>query len=88
MMVSMAQKLEMEHDLIVDTSVRVSSDFLQTSHSNATGLKKEIVMNVSEKGHSLEIICREIDDYWVKRHNKYEVDVLYAVTNKNSIGGM
>ena len=85
--VSMSQKLEIERGLTVNASVQTSEKLYQNQHSSGSEYEQEIVLDVTEKGHQLKIVCREIDEYWVESKGKYEVDVLYTVTDKNSYGG-
>lgn len=85
--VSMSQKLEIERGLTVNTSVQTREKLYQNQHSSGSEYEQEIVLDVTEKGHQLKIVCREIDEYWVESKGKYEVDVLYTVTDKNSYGG-
>lgn len=85
--VSMAQRLEIERGLTVNTNVRTSERFHQSQKDTGTEYEQEITLEVSEDGHKLEIVCREIDDYWVKVNGKYEVDVLYTVKDKRARGG-
>lgn len=85
--VSMSQKLEIERGLTVNTSVQTRERLYQNQRSSGSEYEQEIVLDVTENGHQLKIVCREIDEYWVESRGKYEVDVLYTVTNKNSFGG-
>lgn len=81
--VNMAQKLEQERGLTVNTSVLVQEKLTQTQSQTNSSYQQEITMEVTEKGHRLQIVCREIDDYWEERNGKYSVDILYTVTDKN-----
>ena len=89
--VEMTQKLETERNLTINTTLKVGEVMIQESayHRNRqkSESRQEIVMEAIEKGRKLQIVCREIDDYWVKRNGIYEVYVLYTVTDKNSYGG-
>ena len=84
---SMSQRLELERGLTVDTSSQIQEQFTEKKSSTSYSYRQEITLDVVEKGHRLEIVCREIDDYWVRRGDHYSVDVLYTVTDKNSYGG-
>lgn len=86
-LVSMAQKLEQERGLTVNTSVFVKAKTTQNQYGRNAEYTKETEMEVIEKGHQLKIVCREIDDYWVYDDGIYTVHVLYTVANKNIYGG-
>ena len=85
--VNMAQKLEQERGLTVNTSVLSKEKFTQTQSNTNSSYQQEITMEVTENGHRLEIVCREIDDYWEEVDGKYSVEILYTVTDKNAYGG-
>ena len=85
--VSMSQQLELERGLTVNTSVHIMEKLTQNSHQTSSEYKQEIELDVTEKGHQLKIVCREIDDYWVYDDGIYTVHVLYTVANKNIYGG-
>ena len=85
--VAMSQKLEVERGLVVNTSIQIKEQMSQTQSFTESEYSQEITLDVTENGHKLKIVCREIDDYWVKSHGKYEVDVLYTVANTNMYGG-
>lgn len=85
--VSMSQMLEMERGLTINTSVQIREKLSQTHSSTDTEYQQEIVLDVTEKGRQLKIVCREIDEYWVYSKGKYYVDVLYTVADKNIYGG-
>lgn len=85
--ISMSQRLEVERGLTVDTSSQIKEQFTEKKSSTSYSYQQEITLDVTEKGHKLKIVCREIDDYWVCRGDHYSVDVLYTVTDKNSYGG-
>ena len=86
--ISMSQHLETERGLTVNTNVQISERFSQDQRGNGgNSYEQGITLDVTENGHQLKIVCREIDDYWQVSHGKYEVDVLYTVTNTSSYGG-
>lgn len=85
--VSMAQMLEQERGLTVNTSVQVMEKITQNQYEHNAEYTQEIEMEVIEKGHQLKIVCREIDQYWIYDDGKYEVHVLYTVADKNRYGG-
>lgn len=85
--VSMAQKLEQERGLTVNTSVFVKAKTTKNQYGHNAEYTKETEMEVIEKGHQLKIVCREIDQYWIYDDGKYEVHVLYTVADKNRYGG-
>ena len=84
---SMAQKLETEHGLTVNTAVHIQETMTQRQSQTKTKMQQEIDLEVIEEGHKLKIVCRIIDEYWEKKRGQYHLDVLYAVTNTNSYGG-
>ena len=63
--VAMSQRLEIERGLTVNTTVETRERLYQNQKESGGEYEQEIVLEVSEKGHQLEIVCREIDDYWV-----------------------
>lgn len=85
--VAMTRKLEIERGLTVNAHLHAEENMRQTQSESETEYKQEITLDVTENGRKLEIVCREIDDYWVERDGEYWVDVLYAVVDKNSYGG-
>ena len=89
--VSLTHKLETERNITINTTLEVRETLSQsiTEHRDNTESqsRQEIVMDVVEKGRRLQIVCREVDDYWVYRNGVYEVDVLYTVADKNVYGG-
>ena len=85
--VSMAQMLEQERGLTVNTSVQVMEKITQNQYEHNAEYTQEIEMEVIEKGHQLKIVCRVIDQYWIYDDGKYEVHVLYTVADKNRYGG-
>lgn len=85
--VSMAQCLETEHGLVVNTDVQISERLSQTQSSTSSTVEQEITLNVTEKGHRISMVCREIDEYWVEKKGRYEADVLYTVSDRNVYGG-
>ncbi len=85
--ISMSQRLENERGFVVNSNVQAKEHFSQNQKSASNEYEQEITLEVIENGHQLKIVCREIDDYWVESLGKYEVDVLYTVTNKNVYGG-
>lgn len=85
--VSMSQMLEIERGLTVNTSLQIREQLSQKHASTSTEYKQEIILDVTEKGHQLKVVCREIDEYWESSKGKYSVDVLYTVADKNVYGG-
>lgn len=85
--VDMANRLEHERGLTVNTRVLESELFKMNEHETSTDYRKEVTVEVVEKGRKLEIVCRTIDDYWEKKDGEYHVDVLYTVTDKKAYVG-
>jgi len=85
--ISMSQMLEIERGLTVNTSVQVREQLSQTQTTTDTEYQQEIVLDVTEKGRQLKIVCREIDEYWELADGKYLVNVLYTVSDRNARGG-
>lgn len=85
--VSMSQMIEQERGLTVNTTVQIREQFFQNQSSTSREYQQEIVLDVTEKGHSLQIVCREVDEYWEQSRGKYAMDVLYTVADKNAYGG-
>jgi hypothetical protein len=85
--ISMSQKLENERRLTVNTSVKIRERLYQSISGTDDTIEQEIVLDVTEDGHQLKIVCREIDDYWVETKGNYSADVLYVITDKHNLGG-
>ena len=85
--VAMSQKLELERGLTINTSVQTRERLYQNRKESGNQYEQEIVLEVTEKGRRIDIVCREIDDYWTESNNLYEVDVLFTVADKNKNGG-
>lgn len=85
--VAMAQKLETERGLTINTNLQIQEKFSQTQTTTNTTYNQVITLDVTENGHRLAIVCREIDEWWVQKNGKYQIEVLYTVTDKNSSGG-
>lgn len=85
--VSMSQKLEIERGLTVNTSIWARERIFQNQSSTSSEYKQEITLDVTENGHKLKIVCREIDDYLEVSKGIYEVDILYTIANTNIYGG-
>ncbi len=85
--VAMSQKLEIERGLTVNTVLHTSMKETINQKSTSMSSQQEIILEVTEKGRQLKIVCREIDDYWVRRRGVYHIDILYTVTNTNVYGG-
>lgn len=84
--VDMSQKLESERGMTINTNVEISEVITHNRTATNSNYKQEISLEVSENGRKIRIICREIDEYWVKSDNMYHVDILYTVAN-NSYSG-
>ena len=82
--VDMANRLEHERGLTVNTKVLESELFKMNERETSSEYRKEVTVEVVEKGRKLEIVCRTIDDYWEKKDGEYHVDVLYTVTDKHA----
>lgn len=85
--VAMAQKLETERGLTINTNLQIQEKFSQTQTTTNTTYNQVITLDVTENGHRLAIVCREIDEWWIQKNGKYQIEVLYTVTDKNSSGG-
>lgn len=83
----MAQKLENERGLTINSNLQIQERIIQNNTSTNTEYRQDIVLDVIEKGHQLKIVCREIDEYWVFKNNKYQIDILYTVADKGKYGG-
>ena len=85
--VDMSLRLEIERGLTVSTAVESKEVLSRSESGTEASYRQEITMEVEENGRKLNIVCREIDDYWELRGAIYEVYVLYAVTNKDARRG-
>lgn len=85
--VAMTQKLETERGLTINTGVKIKEELSQKQSTSEEQYQQEITMDVTEKGRKLQIVCREIDDYWTHNRKGYKADVLYTVADKNEYGG-
>lgn len=81
--VDLSQRLESERGMTINTNIEISEVITQNSSASDSKYKQEITLDVSEKGRKIKIICREIDDYWIKSDGRYHIDVLYTVTNNH-----
>ena len=59
-------------------NAKMAYDFTQTDNFN---------MEVIEKGRKINMVCRTIDEYWVKTGGTYFVTTLYTVADQNMYGG-
>lgn len=89
--VNLTYKLESERNITLNTTLEVRDVMTHTierNHDNTESIsRQEFVIEATERGEELHIVCREIDDYWVYRNGMYEVNVLYTVSNKSAFGG-
>ena len=60
------------------SNANMAYDFTQTDNFN---------MEVIEKGRKINMVCRTIDEYWVKTGDTYFVTTLYTVADQNMYGG-
>lgn len=60
------------------SNTNMAYDFTQTDNFN---------MEVIEKGRKINMVCRTIDEYWVKTGGTYFVTTLYTVADQNMYGG-
>ena len=60
------------------SNANMAYDFTQTDNFN---------MEVIEKGRKINMVCRTIDEYWVKTGGTYFVTTLYTVADQNMYGG-
>ena len=60
------------------SNANMAYDFTQTDNFN---------MEVIEKGRKINMVCRTIDEYWVKTGGMYFVTTLYTVADQNMYGG-
>ena len=80
-------KLESERGLVINKTLKSTTHNRVTSSGVEGYRDSEIEVIAEEKDRTINIVCREIDEYWTERDGKYDVDVLYTVTDKNSYGG-
>ena len=60
------------------SNANMAYDFTQTDNFN---------MEVIEKGRKINMVCRTIDEYWVKTGGTYFVTTLYTVADQNMYSG-
>ena len=60
------------------SNANMAYDFTQTDNFN---------MEVIEKGRKINMVCRTVDEYWVKTGGTYFVTTLYTVADQNMYGG-
>ena len=60
------------------SNANMAYDFTQTDNFN---------MEVIEKGRKINMVCRTIDEYWVKTGDTYFVTTLYTVADQNMYSG-
>lgn len=80
-------KLESERGLVINKTLKSTTHNRVTSSGVEGYRDSEIEVIAEEKDRTINIVCREIDEYCTERSGKYNVDVLYTVTDKNSYGG-
>ena len=60
------------------SNANMAYDFTQTDNFN---------MEVIEKGRKINMVCRTVDEYWVKTGGTYFVTTLYTVADQNMYSG-
>ena len=89
-LVDLGNYLESERGLVINSHIHQQSSMTTTHtyderiHKNAKMSYKSIQlddfhMEVIENGRKIEITCRTIDEYWVKKGDIYHVTTLYTV---------
>lgn len=86
-MLNLTNRLETEHGLVINSSFHSVTRSTTTTNGIKGSRDSEIEITAEEKGRTIDIVCRVIDEYWEKKRGQYEIDVLYTVANKNTYGG-
>lgn len=86
--IELTHKIESERGIKISTNVKVEEIITENEKNGDDYEYQQVIgLDITEDGQEIKIVCREIDDYWVKSSNKYQVDVLYTVTNQFACGG-
>lgn len=97
-LVELANYLETERGLVINSHLQQQSSMTTTQNYNErSGKEAEMAydftqtdkfnMEVIEKGRKINMVCRTIDEYWVKNGGVYMVTTLYTVADQNTYGG-
>jgi hypothetical protein len=97
-LVELANYLETERGLEINSHLQQQSSMTTTQNYNErSGKEAEMAydftqtdkfnMEVIEKGRKINMVCRTIDEYWVKNGGVYMVTTLYTVADQNTYGG-
>lgn len=85
--INLSSKLEDEHGLVINTKFHSMTRNITTTDGSKGSRETEIEIVAEERGKQIKITCREIDEYWECRDERYEMHVLYAVSNGMSPDG-
>ena len=97
-LVELASYLETERGLQINNDFQQHSSMTTTKNYNEHRSSKANMayyftqtdnfnMEVIEKGRKINMVCRTIDEYWVKTGGTYFVTTLYTVADQNMYGG-
>lgn len=90
--------LETERGLVINSHIHQQSS-MTTTHTYDKRLNKnakmsyqstqtdDFSMEIIENGRKINMQCRTIDEYWVKKGGVYFVTTLYTIADQNKYGG-
>ncbi len=81
--VNLTSKLEHERGIVVDSHVKIEKRAERDSGPVKT---QEFTLEATEKGKQINLTCREVDEYWERKNNKYIVTILYTVNDNTQPG--
>ena len=86
-LLNLTNRLEAEHGLVINSTFHSVTKSTSTTGGIKGSRDSEIEVTAEEKGKTIDIVCRIIDEYWERKRKQYEIDILYTVANKNTYGG-
>lgn len=87
-LVNLASRLEQERGLTIHSRLNATTRETVTTGKTGNTYSEtvEYTLEVEENGRQVNIVCRVIDEYWVRRNGGYDLDVLYAVADRKGAG--
>lgn len=79
--INLSSKLEDEHGLVIDTRFHSKTRNTTTVDGSKGSRETEMEIVAEERGKQIKITCRAIDEYWEYGNGRYEMYILYAVSN-------
>lgn len=79
--INLSDKLEREHGMVINIDFHQVSKNVTTTTGSTGSRESEIELHAIERGKSINIVCRAIDEWWEYKNGKYDCYILYAVSN-------